>query len=425
MDTLCPGGLNRLSPAERTLADTLRSAGYTTGIFGKWHLGIAFQGCQPHERGFDQSMVFDPSIDYWGYSLNWDGQLQPGDGSYLTDKIATESTAFVRRHAAEPFFLYCAHFAPHQSRFGLQPPPPEIGQPYHAPREYVQRHLDRGLEEKLAQIYGMVDRLDVGVGQLLDELDRQGLTENTIVVFTSDNGAQPVTRRPDGCEMLDRFNCGMRGYKDLVYDGGLRVPAVVRWPAEIQGLRQVHRMAHFVDWMPTLLDAAAVKPVDAAPPLDGCSLLPLLRGEDVPAAGARFWQFSRYVPTPAFNAAARRDQWKLVRAPVPENRKWNQQDLRIHNDMESRAGHYALADTPSPDRLPDDLPEPGPSLLFNLAADPGETTNVAERHPEIISRLDSELSAWFEEVEWERREIYHHDGLHAPGETLVKVQKPE
>ncbi len=420
VDTLAVGGLIRLNPQEITVADRLKAQGYATGIFGKWHLGVGFKGCQPHERGFEEAMVFDPSMDYWGYSLNWNGRLENGEGIYLTDKIAEESCSFVRRHAQEPFFLYCAHFAPHQGRYGLQPPPPETGQQFHAPAACVEHYLDRGLSVSHAQIYGMVDRLDEGVGRLLETIDDLGLRENTLVIFVSDNGAQPVNRRPHGDEVLDRYNLGLRGYKGLVYDGGIRVPSIMRWPdGGLNGGTSCHDMSHFVDWLPTILEAAGGS---ARADGDGASILPVLRGEDVDESATRFWQFSRYLPLPEHNAAVRRGHWKLLRPPVPAINQWSRDDLIMHERLETEPGKFELSEVLACQGILSTIPEAEKSMLFNLAVDPGETKDLAEECPELRADLENQLRGWYEEVEWERRQIYHQKGLRAPGESLFELR---
>ena len=144
----------------------------------------------------------------------------------------------------------------------------------------------------------MNERMDAGVGQILDTLDRSGCAGNTIVMFTSDNGPQ-LSRGFDytmGVEVdTHRFNCNFNGAKGNVFEGGIRVPMLVRWPAGLQSGQRNDALVHYVDWLPTLLDAAGASRVDG-PPMDGGSVLPTLRGEPPAAAPRRFWQWNRYTP---------------------------------------------------------------------------------------------------------------------------------
>lgn len=410
VDTLAVGGLARLNPAEPTLPEYLRTAGYRTGLFGKWHLGAAFAGCQPHERGFDESLMLDPSLEYWDYTLNRHGHLEKSDGRHLTQRITDEAIDFLRRHRDQPFFCYVPHFAPHANRRGLgNPPDPATGQRWHAPELLVEHYRARGCPDVLAQLYALVDDFDQAVGALLEELDNLGLRDDTLVVITSDNGAQcnmPVEQP----ETLDRFNWGQRGHKDLVYEGGIHVPAAVRWPAGLPGGQRIHAMNHFTDWLPTLLAAAGV-PAPTTPPLDGHDLLPLLRGEDTPVCERRFWQFSRYRPVPTFNAAVREGDWKLVRPPVPAVRRWSIEDLRTAEALGCRPGATTLANCPPPHSGPAELPDPLPPLLFNLAADPGERVDRSAQEPERCQRMLTALEDWFASVEEDRHRIYTDAGL--------------
>ena len=197
--------------------------------------------------------------------------------------LTDEAIHFVNKHKEEPFFLYLAHYAPHE--------------PHQAPEEDIEIFRKAGIEnEEVAAIYGMIHRMDKGVGRLLDELEKLGLDNNTIVLFTSDNGPQFYSNGDeDGAR---RFNCGFRGFKDLVYEGGIRVPMIIRAPGlERKGV-SCHETIHFTDWFPTLLTMAGIE-VPKKLKIDGRSVLSIINGTESTGAGNEreiCWQFSRYKP---------------------------------------------------------------------------------------------------------------------------------
>ena len=159
--------------------------------------------------------------------------------------------------------------------------------PLQVPDEEAKPFAETGeLNRGVSTIYGMIHRMDKGIARLLDTLRRYGLESNTIVLFTSDNGPQ-FGGEGDAC--TTRFNCQFNGAKGSVYEGGIRVPMVIRWPGELDGGRQVGDMVHFCDWFPTLLAAVGV-PVPYHVNLDGVDVLPLLRGEKGRVETRRFWQ---------------------------------------------------------------------------------------------------------------------------------------
>jgi arylsulfatase A-like enzyme len=224
-----------------------------------------------------------------------------------------------------------------------------------------------------------------------------GLAEDTIVIFTSDNGPQFSNAGVQNAQK--RYNCGLRGFKDLVYEGGIRVPGVVRWPRRIaRGV--CHDLVHFTDWLATLL-AAAGGDVPPELKIDGHNLLPCLCGDATAPQRTPCWQFSRYVPSAEHNAAIRSGHWKLVRPPVPEVRKVDKADGLRSRDFDAHPEAYPDG-PPAPVATPA-FSQPRPVELFNLAEDPGETTNVADAHPDIVQRLLAELAGWFEMVEKDRK----------------------
>ena len=251
----------------------------------------------------------------------------------------------------------------------------------------------------MSAIYAMLHAMDRGVARVLEELDRLGLANNTLVMFTSDNGPQ-FGGKGDNC--TDRFNCGFSGSKLYVYEGGIRLPMVLRWPAGIAGGRTVDAMFHFTDWMPTLLAAAGAEPPRDLK-LDGVNVLPLLAGERGKVPEERFWQWSRYEPDGECNAAMRDGKWKLVRPAIRELMSITSEDFRSDVRSKYEPDSFTEIDrSPIPERKRGATP---PAQLFDIENDPMEQNDLAASEPERVARMSASLARWFEEVEQERRTI--------------------
>jgi arylsulfatase A-like enzyme len=386
VDTLETRGLDRLALRERTLADLVRQAGYVTGLIGKWHNGAYDNRYHPNRRGFEEFAGFCGGWQpYWKWQLDRNGALSRGDGRYLTEVFTDEAIEFVRRHRSEKFFLYLAYNAPHY--------------PYEAPDDDLALFDDSNFTQAVRRIYAMIRCMDRGIGRVLEELDRGGIAENTIVLFTSDNGPQ-FGGKGEMCS--DRFNCGFAGSKLLVYEGGIRLPMVMRWPAGLEGRRQLHDMVHLTDWLPTLVGLAGGKLADDLR-IDGVDLAPLLQGDRREVNPTRFWQWNRYTPVGECNAAMRDGNWKLVRPAISELMEVSRDDLAMDVDAKYNPQKYReIISSPAPLRSSYSAPEP---QLFNLSSDPLERINLAEQYPERVARMTNQLAAWFEEVELERRTI--------------------
>lgn len=386
IDTLEIRGLDRLALAERTLADVLGAAGYATGLIGKWHNGALDARYHPNARGFAEFVGFSGGWSpYTGYHLDTNGSVTKGE-RYITDVFSDEAAAFVRRHASEPFLLALAYSAPHF--------------PFHALQEDLAPFRDSGAHTTaVSHIYGMIRCMDRGIGRVLDELQRQGIEDNTIVIFTSDNGPQ---FSGTGDTSSHRFNCGFAGAKLSALEGGIRVPAVVRWPARLAGGRQVHDIVHFTDWFPTLAAAAGVS-AGGGLPVDGIDVTGALAGERRGAQPPRFWQWNRYTPVPESNAAMRDGDWKLVRPAIDETMQVSPPDLAMDIDSKYHPERYnAIVNDGEPTRVWGVVPSP---QLFNLRHDPQERHDLAAQHPGRVTRMDADLTRWFEDVESERRRI--------------------
>jgi arylsulfatase A len=387
IDTLETRGLDRLALRERTIADLIRAAGYVTGLIGKWHNGAFDNRYHPNRRGFDEFAGFSGGWQpYWKWQLDRNGSFSRGDGRYLTDVFTDEAVDFIRRHRGDKFFLYLAYNAPHF--------------PFEAPDDDLARFRDPGnFTEAVRRIYAMIRCMDRGVGRVLEQLERTGLADNTIVLFTSDNGPQ-FGGKGEMCS--DRFNCGFAGSKLLVYEGGIRLPMAIRWPAGIDGRRQVHEMVHLTDWLPTLVGL-----MDGEVPndlhLDGLDVMPVLRGERGVVNPTRFWQWNRYTPVGECNAAMRDGNWKLVRPAISALMSVSNEDLGMDVDSKYNPQKYTdILRTTEPEHSQYTVPEP---QLFDLASDPLERNNIAAAHPERVVLMTNQLATWFEEIELERRSI--------------------
>jgi len=377
-------GLCNMALRETTIADLLKRAGYTTGLVGKWHNGCLRKEFHPHARGFDEFAGFRSGWqDYFHWVLERNDRFERSDGRYLTDVFTDEAVDFIRRRKGGPFFLNLAYNAPHT--------------PLQTPEDEVRPFAETGkFNRGVSTIYGMLHRMDAGVARVLETLRREGLEDNTIVLFTSDNGPQFGGR---GEDCTTRFNCGLHGSKSFVYEGGIRVPAILRWPAGMDGGRELHHMVHFCDWLPTLLAAAGLE-VPAELDVDGANVLPALRGESNQVPTVRFWQWNRYQPVVTSNAAMRDGDWKLVRPSIEETFRTApaEQELDSAYRNEPWKGHDVITGA----YPPRELPEPHPLELYNIADDPREEHDLAGEHPRRVRRMSDALETWFEQVEADR-----------------------
>jgi arylsulfatase A len=341
--------LTRLRLDETTIADVFAAGGYVTGLIGKWHTGSGPEH-HPLRRGFVEFEGFFGSdkLTYDRYHLDVQGTKQLVTGKYLTDDLSERAVAFVRRHRERPFFLKLAHYAPHR--------------PLLAPGPLVARYQSEGYEPAIATIHAMIEVMDRGIGELLAELERLRLREDTLIIFTSDNGPDPIPGA--------RFNLGLRGMKYEVTEGGIRVPLVFHWPARFPAGER-GAVAHFVDFFPTLVDLCGLTVPARAKPREGVSLRPVLEGRTDRTDAVRFWQWNRAQPNYTHNAAMRDGAWKLVRP------------------FESRAELTGDA-TAAP-------------VLYHLPTDPAEAIDLSAQHPERYARMRAALAAWSEEVERERQ----------------------
>jgi arylsulfatase A len=318
--------------------------------------------------------------DYYDWRLESGDRVQRADGRYLTDYWTDEAIEFLKRSPKDPFYLHLTYNAPHT--------------PLQAPEEDLAVFRDRDdLSEAVKTLYAMIRRLDRNVGRLLENVDKLGLRENTLIVFSSDNGPQ---FGGSGDDCLDRFNCQLHGSKGSTYEGGIRVPAVVRWPA---GLKQSdagdNTFFHMCDWLPTLLSMAGVAPPKGLK-LDGVDQTSALRGEDSSYKPKRCWQWNRYDPQIEYNAAIRDGDWKLVRPFVPE--AFEVPDIKWLDVSMYEPEHFienGIITDPAPEVI---LPPAPPVELYNLNDDPLEQNNLALQRPQRVQHMERDLHTWFEDV---------------------------
>ncbi len=381
-------GLDRLALRETTIADLFRQSGYTTGLVGKWHTGVYGAEYHPNKRGFDEFTGFrGGGMSYYSWLIERNGQFQKADGQYLTNLFTDEAIHFLRRHQTDPFFL-CLHYnSPHT--------------PLEAPEEDIEMFIDPNrFTRGVSIVYAMIRRMDIGIARIREEIRCLGLEDNTILLFTSDNG--PAMYGSGDMSMV-RFNCNFAGGKGNIYEGGIRVPMIVNWPeGGLTGGRTFDGFAHFTDWLPSLYSVTGNTP-PAEIKLDGCNILPELQGESGHVNPRRFWQWNRYTPMLTSNAAMRDGDWKLVR-PLIKGSTWTSPD-EVAMDRELEMNPETFVDilrTPEPER---ELGEPLPPELYNIAEDPSEEHNLADVHPERTRRMLQSLETWFEEVEADRRSI--------------------
>ncbi|MEZ5945095.1 MAG: sulfatase-like hydrolase/transferase [Planctomycetaceae bacterium] len=398
-------GLDRIALSELTFGDYFRHAGYRTALIGKWHNGLYCRDYLPRQRGFDLFFGFpNGGQDYWRWNLLRNDVHVPHDGRYLTDVFNDEAIKFIAQctNQKQPFALFLAHHTPHM--------------PFQAPEELVTKYRKKLGDKSLgnvAIIYAMIEAMDVGLARLFQTLDEFGIRDETIIVFTSDNGAQ--FGKVDGLT-TQRFHDGLSGNKGDVGEQGIRVPAIVSWPGRIPGEHVIDTPIHGCDWLPTLFALTGSNLPPDAKPLDGQNILPILRGESDSQAPERplYFQKNRYLPVAHSDGAVRQGEWKLVWPGIPSTmRKDSGRDnpsyLRgITNPHWEMPLDRELADT-------DETKSPTPKL-FNLNVDPGERIDVAAQHPELVQRLSSDYDAWFAEVmhEWRtsRYDILDHDRMY-------------
>jgi len=372
-----PEGQEPIPDSEVTFGELMRAQGYATGAFGKWGLGGPGSCGDPNKQGFDRFFGYNCQSHAHSYypSYLWsdDQRIElnnhppiPGHASlpkdadpndprsfdrfkgtdYAPDRINRQALAFVRANQDRPFFLYYPTIIPHVA--------------LHVPDEDLKPYLALGWNDPpflrikgygytphftpRAAYAAMISRMDQNVGRILDLLDQLKLADNTIVIFSSDNGTTHLDQEVD-YEFFKSVG-ELRGLKGSLYEGGVRVPGIVRWPGHVQANTTSDRVSGFEDWIPTVLDLIGRS--NAVPrDLDGISMAPALRGEKQEPRPLFYREFAGY----GGQQSVRVGDWKAIRQNMSRG------NLEIE--------------------------------LYNLADDIGESHNVASRHPDIVARLQA------------------------------------
>lgn len=339
---------NGLPLTERTMADRLKAAGYRTALFGKWHLGSADR-FHPMSRGFDEFFGFLGGAHSYlepvsnGPDPLLDGRKPVQESPYLTDALADRAVDFIRRNESRPFFLYLAFNAVHT--------------PMHATEKYLARFSHIG-DERRRTYAAMLSAMDDGIGRTIAALRSANLEENTLIVFFNDNGGPTMA----GTTINGSRNTPLRGSKRQTWEGGIRVPFIIRWKGRLPEGRTETRPIIQLDVLPTVMMAAGVTPQPDWK-LDGVNLLPFLTGGTSSTPhDALYWRLGD-------NMAIRMGDWKLVKT----------HDGPLGGD-------------------PGVLSDLTGAELFNLAEDIGETRNVAARYPEKVRELSEAWQRWNREL---------------------------
>jgi len=336
---LCPKNHLWMELDEVTIAEALAPAGYVSCHIGKWHLGT--EDWWPDKQGFDYNIggcdfgqppsYFDP---YCNKRQGCIPTLKPRKkGEYLTDRESDEAIRFIRNNRNRPFFLYMAHYAVHT--------------PLQGKKDLVEKYRGKKPTKQKNPVYAaMVESVDRSTGRIMKTLDELGLRENTVVIFTSDNGGLlgPTNNSP------------LRAGKGYPYEGGIRVPLIVRWPGVVRPGTVCDVPVSSIDYFPTILEAAGVKPPqDRA--IDGESIIPLLAQSGTLGRESLFWHFPHYRGRVVPYSIIRKGDWKLIKRY--EGRKYE---------------------------------------LYNLKDDLSEQHDLSDRMPQKVERLDKELAVWLKDT---------------------------
>jgi arylsulfatase A-like enzyme len=349
---------DRLALEEITLAEALQSKGYGTLFAGKWHLGP--DGFWPEQQGFDVNKggtaQGSPNTGSKYFSPYHNPRLPDGpEGEHLPDRLAEETNRFIRENQDRPFFAYFSFYAVHTPLMA----PPELVAKYEEKRRRLGVEARWGEEPprqvRLVQehvVYaGMVEAMDRAVGKVLKQLDELGLAENTVVIFTSDNGGLSTS------EGSPTSNAPLRAGKGWMYEGGIREPLLVRWPGVIKAGTVTATPVSSPDFFPTVLEIAGSSASTAERAWDGESLLPVWKGGTLPERSL-FWHYPHYGNQGSAPASAvRHGKWKLI--------EWL---------------------------------EDGKLELFNLEEDLGETNNLVASESALVTHLKRRLDEWRKQV---------------------------
>lgn len=340
-----------LDVREVTIGDMMKRAGYVAAVVGKWDMGQA-RRFLPLQRGFDFFYGHgNNGIDYYTHErygvpslFRGNQRTEEDKGTYVTEVFERESLHFIakRWQQTQPFLLYLAFNAPHgASSFGegTREGGKKIAEGVQAPEEYAAMYRGKVEDERLARYYGALTRMDEAIGALIELLEEKGIADNTLVMFLSDNGGSG-----------NGGNAPLKGSKSSMWEGGLRVPFIARWPGHLPKAKVTEEFLTSLELVPTILAATGAQAPEGLK-LDGFDMLPVLRGEMKSPRKSMFWQRRG-------DKAARLGNWK-----------WSEAER-------GKGGG-----------------------LYNLANDPGETRNLAAEKPEVLKMMQEEFAAWRKEMD--------------------------
>jgi arylsulfatase len=345
----------RLNPSAYTVAQLLKSAGYTTGIFGKWHLGDE-AGYRPNRRGFDESFIHGaggigqtypgscgdaPNNKYFDPVILHNNRFEKTKG-YCTDVFFSQAMQWIdsRRKEKTPFYVHISPNAPHG--------------PLICPEDYEKRYTGK-VKPNVAKFFGMIENIDDNVGKLVGKLREWNLEENTVVIFMTDNG---------GTAGVPVFNAGMRGSKGTPYQGGTRVPFFFSWPARLQGGADMPQLSAHVDIFPTIAELVGAK-IPETLQLDGRSLIPLLENPKADWA-------DRYLVTHV-------GRWAKGQAKQSQYANCSIRNRRFRMVSIGKVGENWE--------------------LFDILNDPGEKRDVRSEHPSVAAELKAIYDRWWHDVQ--------------------------
>lgn len=363
-------GRSLMHPDELTLAEVFQSAGYRTGMFGKWHLGDNYP-LRPEDQGFEYTVRHGgggvgQGPDFWDNDYFDDTYWRNGEpekfNGYCTDVWFEEAIAFVERNRNEPFFCYLSTNAPHGPLFIAE----KYWKPYHS----------QGVPENMARFYGMIENIDDNLGRLRRRLKEFGLDRNTILIFMTDNGSANALARARDEGVWRGFNAGLRGLKGSEYEGGHKVPFFMHWPdGALNEGRDVNQLTAHIDVLPTLIDLCEIEKPEG-PPVDGQSLKPILYGDKTALRDRTLFVHSQRIayPEPWRKTAVMTEDWRLVNG----------------------------------------------NELYFIKTDPGQTTNLIGQHPKVRDTLTDEYEMWWESLKPSFKD-YVRIGLGSSAENPVNL----
>ena len=375
----------RMALSAVTIAEVLKKSGYATGIFGKWHLGDE-EEYQPNRRGFDEVFIHGAG----GIGQSYPGSCAdvPGNGyfdpvirhndtyektrGFCTDVFFQQALGWIKQQQekGEPFFAYIPSNAPHG--------------PFICPEKYkayYQQHTDN---KNRVGFYGMIENIDDNMGVLMAKLDEWGLSDNTLLIFMSDNGSA-----------AGDFNAGLKGRKGTVNEGGTKVPAFWRWPGKLEPGRDIDTLLRHVDLYPTLVSLAGAQ-LPEGYAIDGRSMLPLLQND------GQAWP-DRYT---FFHAG----RWAKAGAPGNWGKGNTDPQESKYKNFAVRSERWRLV---------------GTDELYDIDADPGETTNVMDQHRDVAAKMLAAYDAWWAQI---TPMLVNEDAAlldHHPAEERYNKQKSE